>query len=302
MPKKSLMWVTHAKKRLTAAELQHALAIGKRTLDERQFTRVRDLVSMCAGLITHDTDTDIIRLVHYTTQSYFEEGKFWNSDLDIAKACLTYLALDVFSKPCSTEDELRRRLKKYHLSYYAGRYWKAHARVVQEIVQGDIMKTFQCKGTRGSMYQIKEYFMHPWTMGLELTLLHILAESGLTVACKQIFKDNAALDNLCHERDVPDLTLGINANDPRGRTALHLSAMNGHLEMVTWLCSHNANVDATNKNGQTVLHPAASRGKGKAVEWLVEHRTNINATNRDGRRGVAFSCIWGQVGSCPLAG
>ena len=30
------------------------------------------MVSVCAGLVTVDEESDIIRLVHYTTQEFFE--------------------------------------------------------------------------------------------------------------------------------------------------------------------------------------------------------------------------------------
>jgi hypothetical protein len=66
-------WITCAKRSLTTAELQHALAveIGEPKLDEDNLLEIEDMVSMCAGLVTVDEESKIIRLVHYTTQEYF---------------------------------------------------------------------------------------------------------------------------------------------------------------------------------------------------------------------------------------
>ena len=72
--KKVLSWVTCAKRPLTTLELQHALAveIGTSELDEENLPEIEDMVSLCAGLVTVDRESNVIRLVHYTTQQYFE--------------------------------------------------------------------------------------------------------------------------------------------------------------------------------------------------------------------------------------
>ena len=74
LAKKVLSWVTCAKRPLTTLELQHALAveIGTSELDEENLPEIEDMVSLCAGLVTVDRESNVIRLVHYTTQQYFE--------------------------------------------------------------------------------------------------------------------------------------------------------------------------------------------------------------------------------------
>ncbi|KAH7141951.1 ankyrin repeat protein [Dactylonectria macrodidyma] len=96
-----LSWITCAKRQLTRTELQHALARkkGSRKLDTRDLAPIEDIISVCAGLVTVDKGSDIIRLAHYTTQQYFEsrrEKLFVNADADITAVCATYLSLDIF--------------------------------------------------------------------------------------------------------------------------------------------------------------------------------------------------------------
>ncbi|KAM0209479.1 hypothetical protein ACHAQD_011150 [Fusarium lateritium] len=77
---KVLSWITCAKRQLTTSELRHALATktGKFDVDHGDLNTIEDIVSVCAGLVTVDKESNIIRLVHYTTQQYLERTlDFW---------------------------------------------------------------------------------------------------------------------------------------------------------------------------------------------------------------------------------
>ena len=71
LAKQVLSWITCAKRPLTTSELRHALAVevGKPELDEDNLPDIEDMVSVCAGLVTIDKETSVIRLVHYTARS-----------------------------------------------------------------------------------------------------------------------------------------------------------------------------------------------------------------------------------------
>lgn len=114
---KALSWITCAKRPLTTPELQTALAVapGDSKLDHDNMERIERMVSICAGLVTVDDESDIIRLVHYTTQEYFERtGKQWFGDVeaDITTICVAYLSFDDFaSGTCQTDEEFEERLQ-----------------------------------------------------------------------------------------------------------------------------------------------------------------------------------------------
>ena len=196
------MWITHTEEVLTGTALQHALAIesGKTTLDKNRFLQVKDLVSVCAGLVTHDTNTDIIRLVHYTTQDYFKKGQFRNADRDIAKACLAYLALEVFTEPCTELHELNRRRKEYNFSEYAVKYWARHTRDIQSKVEDEVLKTFQSHKKRESVCQMRTFLEEPWVAvvpsEMGMSLLHILCVNGLIIVCDAFIRRGVDFDDL----------------------------------------------------------------------------------------------------------
>lgn len=97
-----LSWITHARRRLLVGELRHGLAVeycddgeGLREFDEDNLLSPGSLVDVCAGLVIIDSTSQIIRLVHYTTQEYFDNARlhlFKGSEVDMSRACLTYLS------------------------------------------------------------------------------------------------------------------------------------------------------------------------------------------------------------------
>jgi hypothetical protein len=77
LAKHVLSWITHSERPLTPLELRHAWAVkdSEDELDEGSLPATDDLVAVCAGLVTIDDLSGIIRLVHYTTQEYFEQTR-----------------------------------------------------------------------------------------------------------------------------------------------------------------------------------------------------------------------------------
>src|ERR1700710_66559 len=115
-------------------ELQHALAVevGESRLHEDNLPEIEDMVSVCAGLVTIDEESNVIRFVHYTTHEYFERTQshwFPNATTDITTICISYLSFDVFERGfCQTDDEFEERLWSNQFFEYAARNWGHHAR------------------------------------------------------------------------------------------------------------------------------------------------------------------------------
>lgn len=112
LAKSTICWISYAQRPLTTQELRHALAIkpGDKALDEDNLYDLENIISVCAGLVMIDEQSNLIRLVHYTAQEYFEHVRLeWNSGAQeqIATRCLTYLAFDTFrSGCCSSNNDL----------------------------------------------------------------------------------------------------------------------------------------------------------------------------------------------------
>ena len=133
LAKQVLSWITCAKRPLTTTELQHALGVevGESELDKENLSEIEDIVSVCAGLVTIDEESGIIRLVHYTTQEYFERTQrqwFPDAQTNITTICISYLSFNEFERGiCQSDEEFEQRLQSHKLYDYAAHNWGHHA-------------------------------------------------------------------------------------------------------------------------------------------------------------------------------
>ena len=116
-------------------------------LDNDSITSVEILLSVCAGIVVIEQESQKVRLVHYTTQEYFDKNGaklFPNSQRDLTHTCLAYMSLDTFTggalEWCDPY-ELRDIIFDNYLLLYATQNWGHHAReasfdmVVEQVIK-----------------------------------------------------------------------------------------------------------------------------------------------------------------------
>ena len=261
--KQALSWITCAKRPLTKVELRHALAveINEPELDKDNLPQIEDVVSVCAGLVTVDEESSIVRLVHYTAQEYFARTQskwFPDAQLSITAICTTYLSYDNFVSGYSNSDkEFEERLRLHPFYNYAARNWGHHGREVlayQNIIpflqkSGEVEASSQVLLVHNK-YRYRGYSQEP---PRHITGLHLAAFFGLN-------------------KVVASLLRGCNADvrDGNGRTPLSRAAENGH-EAVVKLLLATKGVDPDLNDGyyQTPLSLAARNGHEAIVKLLL---------------------------------
>lgn len=126
-----LAFIVYSRRPVTFHELRHALAVkpGTEEIDEDFCPSKTVILSKCAGLVTIEEESQIVRLVHYTIQEFFQRtGDVWFPDAkeDIATVCLTYLTYKTFDVECDYPSQAMLLLDSHPFLEYASTHWSYH--------------------------------------------------------------------------------------------------------------------------------------------------------------------------------
>ncbi|GMH09151.1 hypothetical protein Nepgr_010991 [Nepenthes gracilis] len=116
--------------------------------------------------------------------------------------------------------------------------------------------------------------MGSWKSGGDLHPLHTAARSGDLNAVDSVLSSNP---------------LAINSRDKLSRTPLHLAAWAGHVEVVSYLCKHKADVGAAAMDDMAAIHFAAQRGYLEVVRTLLSSGVSVKASNRKGMTALHYA-------------
>ena len=319
LAKQVLSWLVCAKRELTIEELRHALAIelDATDLDEENMVEADEIVSCCAGLVTLNRTTDVVHLVHYTTQEYFELTLLrWapHAEYDITKACLTYLSFHSLVASMS-EDILQRtqglqsRFQDHVLLPYAANYWIQHAqRGWNDEIEQQILEFLENSQRVSSCIEVifwqQNYGVR---VGRKVTALHMSAFLGLDTVTSTLLKDG-------HEPTLKDTDgctplfytiypypgaskkgqetvvklllkntdMTVNAVTEYLGSPLHLAARYGRKDITMLLLNQDGvQVNATDRRGDTPLIVAFCYGNQDIVRLLLSRKdVNVNHQSR----------------------
>ena len=294
-----------------------ALEVGEPELDNDNLPQVEDMVSVCEGLVTVDEESNIIRLVHYTMQEYFERlQKRWfvNTEDDITITCIKYLSFSTSESGfCRTDKEFEERLQSNQFYDYAARNWGYHARAVFPTLSSLVLMFLESEAKVEASSQVimasRLYSIHSpyrWDsqrIPKQIKAVHLAAYFGLSEAMKCLLayghcpnlKDTYNRTPLWYaayngHENVIKVLLGENGVDPDckdnyGRTPLSWAAEKGHEVVVKQLLAN----DRVNPNfkdpfhRQTALWRAADKGHEKVVKLLLKEGVDPDCKDKYGQ-------------------
>lgn len=303
-----LSWICYAVRPLTVPELLHALAVDpgdEELIRDALPSNVSSLVSACAGLVTVDQESNIIRLVHYTTQHFFERTRadcFPSAATDITRTCLTYLSFNNFQGGACLNNQLSQRIIEYPFLLYAANYWAEHFRDTDDETLKQLLCTFlEHNAQLSCAVQAASIPEHPF-FGLGEHLPRILPL--LWVAAHYNLKD-VLLHLLRKGKD-------IEARNPLGETALYRASLDGHEGIVLLLLEHGAEVNARGGHHGTALHAAIDTGNKSVIVMLLNHGADLESQGSEitgtalqgalGRGDQAMATFLLERGADPNAG
>ncbi len=211
----------HAKRQLTTLELQHALATkkGKSELDHGDLPHIGDMISVCAGLVTVDEESGIIRLVHYTAQEYLEQTLIsWypEAEFAVAKTCIVYLSFAVFEIGyCKTDDAFEERLRSNPFYDYAACNWGHHARDMR--AGQEVLEFLKNNAKVEASFQVLMAGGRGWPnysqrVARNMTGLHLAGYFGVDDAVETLLRGKHNLNQMnSHKRTPLSLAAGERA-------------------------------------------------------------------------------------------
>uniref|UniRef100_A0A0B7JZL9 Uncharacterized protein n=1 Tax=Bionectria ochroleuca TaxID=29856 RepID=A0A0B7JZL9_BIOOC len=312
--KKLLSWVSLAKRELSVSELEHALAVepGARAIDKGDIPDLQDIISFCAGLVSIDQTSQVVKLVHLTAQTFLESklAEFLpNAESSIAHICITYQCFDTFaSEHYATEEEVKNRIWNYPLFNYAAHYWGQHTRnshqskyALQLLKQtASVQLSFQILSIWERPFEREQHRLFQ-----RRTYRSFQRENhrGLRRGKERAFQREEY--DQAPERDIVALHLlaylgldelvgeviaeaEIDAKTSSLLTPLWIASAQGHEAVARLLIEHGATIDPDGNDG-TPLFAAASRGHEAVARLLIERGATINPG------GIAWPPIVGAV-------
>ncbi|PNS19673.1 hypothetical protein CAC42_7517 [Sphaceloma murrayae] len=288
-----LSWITAARRPLTIAELEYALGVEKNTneLDRDNVPAYEDIITVCAGLVAVDEDSNIIRLVHYTLQEYFDHGQtkwFPGAQMMISDSCLTVLMFDAFgSGPCEKTKDLDSRLAQHALYDYAGNHWPHHVRNLVPMHE-DLLRFLESPAHLEAACQV---FLAKAQESVNFNPGRRADYPGQTNALHMTARFN--LDNAT--RVLLATQMGIDQRDGFGRVPLYYAAMYGSLDVATTLLDAGANPDIVDLAGRSSTATAADYYQADALGLLLQRHADPNLSDQYGETALSIAAQYGKV-------
>ncbi|KAF4480465.1 Ankyrin repeat domain-containing protein 50 [Colletotrichum fructicola Nara gc5] len=293
-----LSWIVHAVRPLTTTELNHALAVDTNRsdtdLDRHNLRDTDTIVSVCAGLVTFDKTSDNIRLVHYTTQEYFQRTKekyFPTAHFEMTKDVKDFL-LDDTKMQALSEISVSNEFPNSGLGWAASYGLQEAIEIFRDLghdlnAPDSFGRTPLFYAARyGRLEAIKQLCDlgacpgNPPPNGDEKAFPLVVAE----------FHDHPEAIRLLLEKGAL-----IDAQGEHRRTSLALAAYSGNLSLMELLLDRRASIDAVDDQKCTPLIIAAEAGHISCVRLLLEKGARVDTLDEDGCTALAYTARLGDL-------
>lgn len=303
---KSIMsWIVCAQKQLTTQELRYALAIEDESseLDEDNLPDMCEVIAVCAGLVIVDEESDVVRLVHYTAQEFFERTTaVWAplAEEMIAKSCLTYLSFESVEESCSNFIAHKGSTGVYDilcqdnvLVRYAAHYWGYHAeKCWTNSVERRVLSFLESTKKVTSCFEVNFVPRGPAIRrGRQVTAMHLLAYLGLPTAMSKLLREGHSPDPKAVNGKTPlfyACCKGVGAIEGGQEDAVKLL-----------LLQEGVDVNTVDESRSTLLLMAAWYGREAIATSLLDHQDiQINVRNSFGQTPLMIAL---ETGNCRIA-
>ena len=241
LAKRAIAFILRAKQPLSTAAVCCALSIepGTKILKSESMHDIRDVLGVCAGLVTVIADT--VAFMHYTAQEFIESiSHEWlpEAEQQMAVACLSYLSQDAFKEGSeATSLQIATMRKEHAFLPYASVFWPVHVQAVEPKVHE----------------------------------VAFLGNHALCAAAARMYAHSPLAQDLCRAKYAH-----FYGTTHSTITGLHLAViwkLHHLLHELLFRTQADAAVNAEDSNGFSPLHLAVLAGDDTATRLLIGHES-----------------------------
>ena len=261
------------------------------------------VMSACSSLvmIVQDGDSRVVQFSHFSVKEFLTANRLAEPIRDVSRYHIrlegahTILAQVCLGALLRLDDSIDRdKIKDFPLARYAARYWTTHARV--ENVSSRIKDGIECLFDADRPQFATWLWIYNEDRGGFFTMLTMRPGKPKAVplyyAAKLGFRDLAEHLIARHPEHVNARGRG------RGRvTPMHIAAEEGHVNILSLLLDHGADVDGRGNEGSTPLHRTSIKGELEAGQFLLDHGADINARDDNGWTPLHWAVLFTSVQS-----
>ena len=254
--------------------------IPKLNLDWRWENEEEAIMSACSSLviIVEDEDSRIVQFSHFSVKEFLTANRLAEPVRDVSRyhiqldAAHTILARACLGVILRMDDRINRdNIKNFPLAPYAGQNWATHAQFesVSSRIKDGMERLFDADQPYFAIWlwlDDEEAILKPTCPGKpEAVPLYYAAKFGFRDLAEHLVAEN------------PD---HINARCGSDETPMHAAARAGHINILSLLLDHGADVDVRDNKGDTPLLKASWAGKREAGWYLIDRGADINARDK----------------------
>lgn len=283
---RTMMWISHARRPLVVAEIQHALALrlDDDDLDRDNLPSVRTLVDCCCGLVEVDSESSIIRLVHHSLEEYLRDhdhGLFKDADLFMTRICLKYMSLKSMKLlPFQNRADFTSTMENLPFLGYAALEWGHHAyQVSAEDIKDLALPLLFDSYSLMTIARVRDHRSADFRHWKERAWVWA-SSGGAAISLCAAFGLAGLLRVVVAETQH---NLFLEARNMYGSTPLHEAALYGHESIAEFLIDHGADLISTNNGQSNALFLAISNQQLPMVKLLLKHgRTQLDVSGPKG--------------------
>lgn len=296
--RKTLMWLSHARRQLKVPQLLQALATrlegGVPMLDRDDILHPKIVLDSCCGLVVVERDSNMIKFNHYSVEEYlrsYENHGLFTADeceLLLSRTLLTYMRLPELEQAKSKgRQAFERLLIDLPLLDYAAYNWGHHVRHVQgDASIPDLALPFLTSRNHMMAVARAASAKSPDQRQWYARMLAWAHSGGAGVSLAAGF----GLDSIIRLL-VDECGQNTSARNMWGSNALHETSIHGFESTAQLLINLGMNVLDQNSGGLTPFYLAVAFNHVSLVKSLIAHDSRqLTVSNREGWTPLHKAC------------